>query len=52
MKPHAAIAVVLTTCILGIACFGAPRGTAKTTDTSDAWYVHTESGWGILLVSP
>lgn len=50
MKLFRAIRVALTIGILAcLLSYGAPL-TAKTTDQSDIWWVHTESGWGIQLV--
>ena len=50
MKPHKAIGVVVTVCVLAVASLYGPPATSKTTDTSDAWSTDTESGWGIQFV--
>ena len=50
MKSCPAFGTVVTPCVFAFALsYGSPA-TSKTTDQSDIWWVHTESGWGIQFV--
>lgn len=52
MKTCKAVGLFLAVCtFVAFSSLYAPPGAAtKTTDQSDLWWVHTESGWGIQLV--
>lgn len=52
MKAFRGIGIVATVCALALTLsYGSPATAgSKTTDTSDLFWVHTESGWGIQLV--
>ena len=50
MKSNRAFGTVVVTCVVTFALFYGSSATSKTTDQSDIWWVHTESGWGIQFV--
>jgi hypothetical protein len=50
MNPRRAIGIVLISCFVAAAIWYPAPAASKGTDTSDIWWIHTESGWGIQLV--
>ena len=51
MKSRKAIVMVVTACILALKLPGTCRSQVRNDSyTSDIWWIHTESGWGIQFV--
>lgn len=50
MIPQRAFGIAVAIGLIAVALSYGPTATAKTTDTSDVFWVHTESGWEIQLV--
>jgi hypothetical protein len=52
MSTRRSVGTVLAACVFAVTTSLAPSAAAitKTTDNTDLWWIHTESGWGIQLV--